>query len=110
MMAKTYCACELMFADDVFLLRLRGARSPPTERRRSFIPQLIPLHDAFAARGYADVDTFVLECASVFYRGSPDNADRLAFLLRTPVRPRPRPTETIEKKETEERGIPPAAR
>ncbi len=81
MMAMTFGARDLMFSDDIELLLLRGARSPPLAVRRTFIAQLIEQHNAFARDKYRDAARFVCTCASIFYMGTPHLADQFRFVL-----------------------------
>ena len=110
MLNLTYCTRELMFADDVFLLGLRGARSPSTERRRALIPQLVSLHADFNASGYIDVERFVLRAASCFYFDvvTDERAESLRFLLQEPIQPprkpdTPLPTDTQKKEKKQQK-------
>jgi len=71
-MAMTHGARYLLFSDDIYLLRIRCARSPSLDRRRLFLGELEGLHRDFYASGYEDVEEFVLKCAAVHYTGTAD--------------------------------------
>ncbi len=81
MLAMTNAARELMFADAVALLRLRGARSPPHEKRLIWIPTLARLLNDWFTRDYTDERRFVLECAAAYYFDDATDYEALAPIL-----------------------------
>lgn len=103
MLTMTFAARDLMFADDVQLLEIRGARSPAKLVRRHFVARLPALHHEWLKRNYDDAEGFVADCASVYLFGNTRWSLEMRPILRTPLEPPPPPPHPLpQRKEDEE--------